>query len=140
MAERPALGWLREAWHTLRSAWWPGAHPREAVAQGALFFLLEENTRPRGTGALSIFCCGSLVAHAAEVPLQGATADPVLTLLRTHSAALRLCRHQRLAFENVSPWLQGQIRAELVALQVAVGGKDLAPRQLCGLARCGSLG
>jgi hypothetical protein len=49
----------------------------------------------------------------------------VLALQRTHSATLRLCRHQRLAFENVSPCLQGQIRAELVALQVAVGDKDL---------------
>lgn len=103
------------------SAWWPSAHPREAAAQPALFFLLEENARPRDTGNLSIFCCGSLVAHAAEVPLHGPAAEPVLALLRTHSAALRLCRHQRLHFENVSPWLQGQIRAELRELKVSAG-------------------
>jgi len=120
----PRTGW-RQALTELLAAWrqWLTGRPT-ATVETALFFHLEENITPRDTGALSIYCCGRLVTHAPVLALTGTSAEPVLQLLRTHSAELRVCGHASVQFKNVSPWLQGCIVAELRALGVGSRAPD----------------
>jgi len=103
----------------IRQAWVLGHHPA-AGATKALLFTIQERPRPRDTGTFSIYCCGTLIAESENLSLFSDDPQPLLDLLRMHSADLRMCNHHQVRFRNISPWLKGHILEEMRELQIRV--------------------
>jgi hypothetical protein len=108
------LGRLRRGWATRQDPVLRAHH--------ALLFTIEENPWPRETGTFIIYCCGALTVQTRNLNLSSSDPEPLLGLLRTHSAELRTCGHREVRFKNVSPWLKRQIMQEMRELQIRAGG------------------
>jgi hypothetical protein len=87
--------------------------------EDCLLFMIEENVKPRDTGTLFVACGNKTVFEVRNLALYGSDSEPVLSKLRIHANALRVCSFPRIEFRNVSPWLQGEIQKTLADLQVA---------------------
>lgn len=99
---------------------WIQFHDPAAGALDALLFVIEENPRPRDTGTFSVYCRGNLVVRSETVNLLSDDPAPILGLLRTYSAQLRVCSHRAVRFKNISPWLKNRILEEMRDLQIPV--------------------
>jgi len=106
------------------SHFWSLFNPN-AGHDGALLFFIEENVKPRDTGTLFAVCAGEVLFEVRNLELFNTNSDSVRHRLRRHARKMRACQFEIVAFKNVSPYLQCEIRNELSNLQVSAESAPL---------------
>lgn len=89
-------------------------------SEDGLLFWIEELPQPRDTGSLIIACGGQTLGEIHGLNLCSPDPNPVLQQIAPLAKVLHTCTARRLAFKNIAPWLETEIRKELVRLRVRV--------------------
>jgi hypothetical protein len=95
-----------------------------------LYISIDELPNPRDWGTLD-FAVGGKLIFSEDVNLLAGSADAVLDLMALHWQTIQSSGYQRIAYHNVSSWLQERIEQKLyrgwtadrtLSLQIPVGG------------------